>query len=182
LGQDVGQHGRTWEKDRRMVQPGARFAVPVGMLPLVALVHALAAAALFGSMFYSLVVLHPRARGHFARVRELEQLITALARGARAKVLSALGLLAASGVLLAVFPAQSTARTRLWLVLVLAKAALLLGATLLFAVVSWRWWPARLFCLDDELPAQHRRFRRAGATLTLFAALALALGVLAHRL
>jgi hypothetical protein len=69
-----------------------------------------------------------------------------------------------------------------WVVLVSLKTALLIAALALFAHVSWRMWPARLFALPVELPAHRRRFRLVALTLTALVAAAFVLGTVADTL
>jgi len=143
---------------------------------LLSILHTLAAAAWFGSMFYSLTVLHPRAKRYFKNDREFEDFIATLAQGARYKVLSAIGFIALTGVLLIPFRPHP----RFWWALILAKILLLLGATFLFSYASWVLWPRRIFASDDEIPLYQRRFRQVGLALLLIVFIAIALGVLAH--
>src|SRR5262249_45357457 len=98
---------------------------------LVAVVHALAGAAWFGAMFYSTFVLHPRARTFFERDADFEAFIATVSHGARWKVLGAIGLVAATGTVLALSRGWHDASS-LWLVLIGAKALLLLAAFALF--------------------------------------------------
>jgi hypothetical protein len=59
-------------------------------------------------------------------------------------------------------------------------AGLLLLALAVFARVSWRLWPARVFALPAEFDALRRRFRLAALTLLGTVGLATALGVAAQ--
>lgn len=61
----------------------------------------------------------------------------------------------------------------------MATGALLLVAVGLFAHVSWRVWPARLFALPSELAGLQRRFRTAALSLTGVVAIDFLLGTLA---
>jgi hypothetical protein len=56
---------------------------------------------------------------------------------------------------------------------------LLLVALAIFAWVSWRLWPRRIFALPEELPAVLRAFRVAATTLLSLVAIQFVLGVLA---
>jgi hypothetical protein len=87
-------------------------------------------------------------------------------------------LAASGGGLILIEDDPSTA----WVVLVALKTALLIAALALFARVSWRMWPARLFALPDELPAHRRRFRVVALLLTGMVAAAFALGTVADTL
>jgi hypothetical protein len=62
------------------------------------------------------------------------------------------------------------------------KAAGLCAAAGLFAHVSWRLWPARLFAGADELETHRLRFRRSAAILTAIVALEFVLGAAAAEL
>jgi uncharacterized membrane protein len=145
----------------------------------LAAVHALAGAAWFGSMFYSLTVLQPRAARFFERPEQFEAFLAAVSHGARRKVLAAFALLAATGAGLAL--TRPAPASPVWLVLIALKAVLLLGALAVFVHVSWRLWPARVLALPEEIPALRRRFRAAGLTLLALVGLSLLLGVAAHR-
>src|SRR6516225_10182553 len=63
-------------------------------------IHVLAASAWFGAMFYSLFVLHPRARAFFDSPSKFEEFITFIAAGARWKVLSGCLVIGATGLAL----------------------------------------------------------------------------------
>jgi hypothetical protein len=131
-----------------------------------------------GAMAYSLVVVQPRAARFLAdRPRDRERFAVELAAGARWPVLAAVALLAASGVgLVAV---EDAARATGWWTLIALKAAGLCAAAALFAHVSWRLWPARLFAGPGELETHRRRFTRSAAALTAIVALEVVLGAAA---
>ena len=59
------------------------------------------------------------------------------------------------------------------------KAVLLAVAVGIFARVSWRLWPARLFALAAELPRHQAGVRKTALALTAVVALAFVLGALA---
>src|SRR3712207_363939 len=127
-------------------------------------------------MLYSLLVVQPRAA---ATLDDPEPLFVALAAGARWKVIAMVAVLAASGGgLIAIKDDATTA----WAVLVALKALLLIAALALFAHVSWRMWPARLFALPAELPRHRRRFRTVALTLTGMVGVAFVLGTVAGSL
>jgi hypothetical protein len=69
-----------------------------------------------------------------------------------------------------------------WWALVGGKIALLVLAAAVFWLVSWRYWPARVFALPAERPAIRRKFRFAALTLLGCAALASVLGAALHAL
>lgn len=143
--------------------------------------HAGVAAAWLGAMLYSLFVVQPRARAFLGSANAFEDLALVLAAGARWKVLGLIAVLAGSGSgLVAVeVAAADDAVSRGWLALMAAKAVLLFAATAVFAVVSWRLWPARLFTPPAELAAVQDRFRRVALVLTALVVTALVAGVAA---
>jgi hypothetical protein len=140
--------------------------------------HALAGAAWFGSIFYGVFVLYPRVSRHFDTIAERERLALALSHGARWHMVAAMSLVGLSGLGLILMPKNDV--TNPWLTLAGIKAVLIITAAILFWRVSWHWWPARLFALEAELPAIHRRFRLAAAGMLVLAGVNFALGVLAR--
>jgi uncharacterized membrane protein len=148
---------------------------------LLAVLHALAGAAWFGSMFYSLTVMQPRAVRYLERPERFEEFIAVVSAGARWKVLAAFALLAGTGMGL-VLVGRREALSALWVGVVVAKGLLWLAALGLFVHVSWRLWPARVLALPEEVPALQRTFRRVGWTMILLVGGNLALGVVAHHL
>jgi hypothetical protein len=79
-------------------------------------------------------------------------------------VLAVIAFIALSGVAL-VLIAPAGERSGAWWALIAVKAGLLGVALGVFAHVSWRLWPARLFAGPDELPAVRARFRVASVAL-----------------
>ncbi len=142
------------------------------------LLHVLAGASWFGSMFYSLFVLYPRLAGNIEKIVERERLLLALSHGARWHMIAAMTLVGLSGAAIALMPRSEMTAT--WLAMIGAKTALLIVSAILFWRVSWHWWPARLFAMESELPAVHRRFRLGGACMFVMAGLNFVLGVLAR--
>ncbi|MSQ94772.1 MAG: hypothetical protein EXR98_09475 [Gemmataceae bacterium] len=140
--------------------------------------HVLAGAAWFGSMFYSIFVLYPRLCRFFDDIGERERFVLVLSHGARLHMIAAMTLVALSGLGLLLMPRDRM--TAAWLILVGVKAALLITSVVFFWRISWHWWPARLFALETELPAIHRRFRIAGACMLVLVGLNAALGVIAR--
>ena len=139
-------------------------------------VHILAAAAWFGAMFYSLAVLHPRARAYFASVRQLEAFITFIAAGARWKVLCGCAVIGATGLALVPLRENPSAAWHGW---VAAKAVLSAAAVSVFAYASWVVWPARLMAAPDEIAGFQRRFRIIAVALIVLVALCFLLSVIA---
>ena len=132
-------------------------------------------------MAYSLVVVQPRAARFFrAGSEERERFAVELAAGARRPVLAAIAVLAASGAGLVL--AEDGGRGAGWWALVGAKAVALAVAAALFAHVSWRLWPARLFATPDELPGLRKQFGRAAMALTALVTLGFVLGAAAATL
>ena len=144
-------------------------------IPLM-LLHGLAGAAWFGSIFYGVFVLYPRVNRSFDHIAERERLFLALSHGARWHMIAALGLVASSGLGLLLFPRNEL--TWSYMTLIGMKAALMIASTILFWRVSWFWWPARLFALEAELPAIYRRFRIGAACMLVLVGLSFVLGVL----
>src|SRR5712664_2783567 len=110
---------------------------------VLAAAHVLAGAAWFGAMFYSLLVLHPRARSFFSSSRQFEEFIAHVAAGARWKVLGGAAFVAVSGaglLLLRGAEHASTGRNAC----AIAKAVLFAIAVSLFCFTSWVLWPARI--------------------------------------
>ena len=146
---------------------------------ILAVLHALTGAVWLGAMCYSFFILHPRAHTFFTKEADFESFIATVSRGARWKVLGALGLIALSGAGLVVVrwpdPFSVT-----WLVLIGLKAALLIAAVGLFVYVSWRLWPARLFATPEEIGHFQRTFRRVAIVMMTLAALGMTLGILSH--
>jgi hypothetical protein len=137
--------------------------------------HLLLGVGWFGAMGYSLFVLQPKAARYFAADDDAhEYFLTTLAHGARWKVVGVLAALAATGAGLALLAGS---RSGWWWLAVGAKAALLALAAAVFWLVSWRYWPARVFALPAERPALRARFRLAALTLLGCAGAASVLGV-----
>src|SRR3954447_20911719 len=142
--------------------------------------HLAAAAAWLGGMVYSLAIVQPRARRFLGGADRYEAFAVSLAAGARHGVLALIALLAASGAgLVAVEVSGADDPGALWTVLAAVKAVLLVAAAALFAHVSWRQWPARLFALPAELEALQARFRASALALSALVAAAFALGAVA---
>jgi hypothetical protein len=139
------------------------------------LLHGLAGAAWFGSIFYSIFVLYPRMCRYFKDIVQRERFMLALAHGARWQMVSAIAIVALSGIGLALMPRERM--TNAWLLLMGMKTLLLIASATFFWRISWHWWPARLFALESELPAIHRRFRIAAGCMLLLVGTNAALGL-----
>jgi uncharacterized membrane protein len=145
---------------------------------VIAVIHVLAAAAWFGAIFYSHMFLYHRARAYFPAAADFEDFTTAISHGARRPVIAALGVVALSGVALLLLARGS--HSSAWWAFISAKAVLFLAIIGLFAYISWRMWPARVFATARELPGTQRRFRRVAWLMLVLAGLSMALGVAAH--
>ena len=142
------------------------------------IVHLGTAAVWVGAMAYSLTVVQPRAERLLGD--RYEAFAAELAAGARWKVLGMAAVLGGSGAGLVIAElAGEPDPSAAWAALVVAKGVLLLAAVALFAYVSWRLWPARVFALPDELGAVRERFRTAALGLTALVSLGLVLGAIA---
>src|SRR5207237_143913 len=103
---------------------------------VAAVVHALAGAAWFGSLFYSLTVMQPRARQYFGDDERFEEFVATISRGARWKVLSAFALVLFSG--LALIPlSRPRPLTEWWVALIAIKGVLFAAALIVFCYASW---------------------------------------------
>ena len=121
-------------------------------------IHVLAGAVWFGAMFYSLMILHPRARSFFQTSARFEEFITFVASGARWKVLGGCLVIGVSGVAL-FFMSGSQEANPLFQFCFIAKTVLFLIAVGLFSFASWVLWPARVLATPDEVPIYQARFR-----------------------
>jgi hypothetical protein len=145
----------------------------------ILVVHALTGAVWLGAMVYSLRIVQPRAARFFAQDDDAhEDFLATLAANNRWPVLGLAGLLAATG--LGAYALQPSAPAAL--ALHAAKGGLLLAALSVFAYVSWRVWPKRLFSLPEERTALRTTLRHAAYALTALVGAAFALGVAAAQL
>ena len=120
--------------------------------------HLTIAAVWLGSMVYSLVVVQPRVERFFPDSERREEFLVTLAHGNRRPVLALVAALLLTDV--AILIMRPEARLGYGIALVLY---LLAGAV--FAYVSWRHWPARVFALAGELPGFQRRLRQLAWTI-----------------
>jgi len=126
---------------------------------LLVVAHLTIAAIWLGSMVYSLMVVQPRVERFFPGPERREEFLLTLANGNRRPVVALIAALVLTG--LALLALRPGARLVVALLLYLLAGAL-------FAHVSWRHWPARVFALPGELPGYQRRLRRlAWAMLAL---------------
>ena len=128
----------------------------MSMRDLLVVAHLTIAAVWLGSMVYSLMVVQPRVERFFPGPERREEFLLTLANGNRRPVVALIAALVLTGLgLLALRPGAR---------LVVALLLYLLAAAL-FAHVSWRHWPARVFALPGELPGYQRRLRRLAWTM-----------------
>jgi hypothetical protein len=128
---------------------------------VIAVAHLTLAATWMGSMLYSLLVVQPKVDRFFSDESRREEFLLALAHGNRWRVVALAGALVLSAVATMVAWPRVTAGYAVAVVLYVV-------ATAVFAQVSWRHWPARVFALPDELAGFRRRLRvQAWAMLAL---------------
>jgi hypothetical protein len=148
---------------------------------ILASAHVLAGSAWFGAMFYSLMVLHPRARAFFRGPREFEEFVAYIAAGARWKVLGGAAFIAATGVGLLVLrgPEQVSGGRNACLA---GKVLLFVIAVGVFCFTSWRLWPARVMASTEEIPKFQRAFGWVAMTLLILVGASMVLGVIGKTL
>ena len=137
--------------------------------------HAAASSVWLGSMCYSLFVFAPRMSAHLDDVEAYEEAARALARGMRYAMIAALSVVGVTGIALLLWPGGGTG----WWVVNAVKLALFLAAVGLFAWVTLKLWPERVFATADELPAQQRRAARVAAVMLAVVVSAYTLGIVA---
>ena len=132
---------------------------------LFAVAHLAIAAVWLGSMTYSLGVVQPKVARFFSDERQREEFLTTLAQGNRWKVIGLICALAVTAIGVIV---TAPAGVALGYAVALGLYA---AATAVFADVSWRHWPARIFARPEELPAFRRQLQiRARTMLALVVA------------
>jgi hypothetical protein len=137
-------------------------------------VYLLPAAVWTGSMTYSLQIVHPRSARFFTDDDQLEEFLTVLASRNRWPVVAMATTLIASATALLVLCPWPGARLVYGIAL-----ALDLVATAVFANVSWRHWPARVFALPEERPDFRRRLRMSARAIWLLVGAGFALALVA---
>lgn len=145
-----------------MPSPGGGFPYTAAVLRvLLVVVHLGIAAVWTGSMAYSLTVVQPKVAVFFADEQRREEFLVALAHGNRRRVVALVAalLLTGLGVL-----AGSSGWAAAGIAVSLGLYAVAAGV---FANVSWRHWPARVFALPEELPGFQRRLRLQAASMTV---------------
>jgi hypothetical protein len=140
-------------------------------------IHWLSAAAWFGALVYRTFVVDPKALTFFGGGREYERFSLDLAHGMRAVVLAALLTCGLSGfALVGLHWSPSDG----WRALIVGKAGLWAIAFVVFAYVSWVFWPRRVFATADEWPGVHRRGLALSVLMIGIAALGIVLGQLSQ--
>ncbi|GAB2856211.1 hypothetical protein GCM10027176_68170 [Actinoallomurus bryophytorum] len=125
---------------------------------MVIVAHLTIAAVWLGSMVYSLVVVQPRVERFFPDAERREEFLVTLANGNRRPVVALVAALLLTD--LSILVIRPEVRLGYGVALVLH---LLAGSV--FAHVSWRHWPARVFALPEELPGYQHRLRRLAWTI-----------------
>jgi hypothetical protein len=120
--------------------------------------HLTIAAVWLGSMVYSLVVVQPRVERFFPDAEHREEFLVTLAHGNRRPVVALVTALLVTD--LAILVMRPDVRLGFGIALVLH---LLAGSV--FAHVSWRHWPARVFAVAEELPGFQHRLRLLAWTI-----------------
>jgi hypothetical protein len=120
--------------------------------------HLTIAAVWLGSMVYSLVVVQPRVDRFFPDASRREEFLVTLANGNRRPVVALVAALLVTD--LAILVMRPDVRLGFGIALVLH---LLAGCV--FAHVSWRHWPARVFAVAEELPGFQHRLRLLAWTI-----------------
>lgn len=126
-----------------------------------------------GSMLYSLVIVQPRAARFFGADDDAhEAFLVTVGAGNRRPVLAILTVLGVSWALILAATGADAA-------LLAAEGVALAAAAAVFAHVSWRLWPRRVFALPEERPAHRASLRRHASVMVALAAAAFLLAVLA---
>jgi putative copper export protein len=143
--------------------------------------HMLAGAAWFGAMFYSLLVLHPRARTFFSSTDKFEEFITYLAAGARWKVLGGAFFIALTGVGLLLLPTKGQTSTS-FCMCIYVKLILFVIAIGVFCYTSWVLWPARVMSSKKDIPRFQKTFRVIAITLLILIGISMAVGIISSHM
>jgi uncharacterized membrane protein len=143
---------------------------------LISFVHTVGGGIWIGAVGFNVFVLHPRAEKFFAEPGRFEDFVFTVVSGMRWWVVAGIVSLAGAGFELLRLRALALDAV------LLAKLVLLLVTTALFAVLSWRMWPARVLATAPELAELRRSFARVGAAMVACNLLNVALGVWHHAL
>lgn len=140
---------------------------------LVLLVHVGLLGGWLGSMLYSLVIVQPRAARFFAGDDDgHEAFLIMLGAGNRRPVLAIIGVVLATGAILAVVAPVEPG-------LVVLEGALVVTAALAFGRVSWQLWPRRVVARAAERPAYRAALRRHAVALVALVGAAFSVAVIA---
>ncbi|WP_433078659.1 hypothetical protein ACQP1P_37955 [Dactylosporangium sp. CA-052675] len=124
------------------------------MIALFTTVHLALAAAWAGAMGYSLLVVQPKAERFFAgRDDDYEDFLLVMAHGNRWKVVPLI-----AGLMVTAVPAHLSYLLPVYVI-----------AAVVFANVSWRHWPARVFALPAERAGFRRSLRLQAWVMTVLA-------------
>lgn len=137
-------------------------------------VHGLSGAAWFGAIFYRTLVIDAKAFSFFARVQDYEHFSTHLAHNMRYFVLAGLLTCGLSGF--AILGVRWDGANAVWLALMATKAAVWLGACVLFTYVSWVHWPWRACAAPEEFAAYRQHGQRLAVAMVVLAGAGFALG------
>jgi hypothetical protein len=125
---------------------------------MVIVAHLTIAAVWLGSMVYSLTVVQPRVERFFPDAEHREEFLVTLAHGNRRPVVVLVAALLLTDLVILVVRPEVRLGYSIALVLHLLAGAL-------FAHVSWRHWPKRVFALAEELPGFQHRLRQLAWTI-----------------
>jgi hypothetical protein len=126
-----------------------------------------------GSMLYSLLVAQPRAARFFGSDDDAyEEFLVTLGAGNRRPVLAIITAVAGSGMLIMLVADVSP-------VLMVVELVLLGVAAAVFASVSWRLWPRRVFAIPAERPRHREVLRRHALAMVGLVGAAFTLAVVA---
>jgi hypothetical protein len=141
-----------------------------------AVAHLTIASVWLGSMSYSLTVVQPKVDGFFGDGARREEFLTTLAQGNRWKVVGLIAGIVGTGLVVALGTPHRSVAMGFAIAL-----ALYLCAAAIFANVSWRHWPARVFARPEEVPRFQRSLRAKARVMVVLVGVAfvVALGVTA---
>ena len=143
---------------------------------LVTFVHTVGGGVWIGAVGFNVFVLHPRAERFFAEPGRFEDFVFTVVSGMRWWVVAGMAALGGAGfelLRLRALPLDA---------MLVGKVALLVATAILFGVLSWRLWPARVLAATPELAGMRRRFARVGALMVACNLANVGLGVWHHAL
>jgi len=139
----------------------------------VSAVHHLSAAAWFGALVYRAFFVEPKARRFFNGGAEYERFSLELAHGMRYVVMFALATCGLTGFILLGLKWNSS---EAWLSVIAAKTVAWMLACVLFAYISWVFWPRRVFASPGEWAKAHRQGLMLAVTMIAISASGFLLG------